>query len=126
MYKSLPTGVKSSITRSISKNFEKYMEKIEWREDLFQLDDFIAEWKNYIETEASWYEKVPTEVKQSPVFHEEVADKMNQTINKILTEPPTEEQIARIEALQQNMSTNFDYSCKAEAVYVEKKLKTLN
>lgn len=126
MYKVLPPGVKSSITRSISKVYESYMADIEWDEDRYDLSDFIKEWKDYIETNAAWYEKVPVEVKESPLFHEEVALKMNQTIEKILSEPPTEDQISRIEAKQEAMKTNFDYACRAEAAFVETKLGSLN
>ena len=122
MYKTLPVGVKSSITRSMTKMFEKYMADIEWKEDLFQLEDFVKTWQDYINSNAQWNEKVPLEVKVSPLFHEEVANKMNQTINKVLTEVPSEEQIARIESMQQSLGTNFSYSCKAEAAFVEKKL----
>ena len=125
MYKTLPAGVKSSITRSISKMFETYMADIDWNEDRFKMEDFIGKWRQYIETGASWYDKVPSDVKLDPAFHEEVANKMNQTIEKILTEPPSEDQIARIEILQHRFNTHFDYSCKAEAAYIENKLNEL-
>ena len=125
MYKTLPTGVKSSITRSISKIFEAYMANIEWDEERFNLEDFVKVWKDYIENGAAWYEKVPLEVKLSPEFHEEVANKMNQIIDKILNEPPSEDQIARIEIMQESMDTHFDYSCRAEAAFVETKLKAM-
>lgn len=126
MYNELPSGVKSSITRSISKVFEKYMADIEWEEDRFKLEDYMAEWKRYIETTATWYDKVPNEVKNDPAFHAELADKMNQTFDRVLSEPPSEEQIARIEMKQEELDTDYSYSCKAEAAYVENKLKQLN
>lgn len=126
MYSTLPTGIKSSITRSISKVFEDYMANIEWSEERFELTDFIKTWKSYIEENAGWYKKVPFEVRANPVFHEEVAKKMNETIERILSEPPSEEQIARIEVKQEELNTFFEYSCKAEAAYVENRLKQLN
>lgn len=126
MYNTLPAGIKSSITRSISKVFEDYMADIEWSEERFELTDFIKTWKIYIEEQAAWYEKVPLEVRASPGFHEEVAKKMNETIERILSQPPSEDQIARIETKQEELNTFFEYSCKAEATYVENKLKTLN
>ncbi|MDN7226505.1 hypothetical protein QWY22_15460 [Planococcus liqunii] len=126
MYKTLPVGVKSSITRSITKMFEKYMSDIEWKEDLFKLEDFVKVWQDYINSNAQWNEKVPLEVKVSPLFHEEVASKMNQVINKVLTEVPSEEQVSRIESMQQSIGTNYDYSCKAEATYIEKKLENMS
>ena len=51
MYKVLPPGVKSSITRSISKVYESYMADIEWDEDRYDLSDFIKEWKGIGETQ---------------------------------------------------------------------------
>lgn len=123
MYKELPAGVKSSITRSISIVFEQYMASIEWSEKRFQMEDFIQAWRIYISESASWTDKVSEECKQHPDFHDEVAQKMNQVINKILNEPPSEDQVARIEILQEQLNTHYDYACKAEATYVESILK---
>jgi hypothetical protein len=122
MYKALPASVKSSITRSITKVFETYMAEIEWKEDLYRLEDFMKAWQNYLQSNAQWNEKVPPEAKVDPLFHEEVANKINVTIHKILTEEPSEDQIARIEAMQQALGSDFSYSCRAEAAFVEKKL----
>ena len=44
-------------------------------------------------------------------------------IDKILNEPPSEDQIARIEIMQEKLDTHYDYACKAEAAYVESILK---
>ena len=123
MYKELPAGVKSSITRSISIVFEQYMASIEWSEKRFKMEDFIQAWRIYISESASWTDKVSEECKHHPDFHDEVAKKMNQVINKILTEPPSEDQVARIEMLQEQLNTHYDYACKAEAAYVESILK---
>lgn len=125
MYKSLPPGVKSSITKSISKVFEKYMAQIEWEEDKFQLEEFMNTWKIYIEKEAKWYKQVPMEIKVAPEFHETVAEKINQTIDRILNEPPSEEQVARIEIRQELLHTSYDYACRAEADFIENKLNLL-
>lgn len=122
MYKQLPTGVKSSITRSISIVFEKYMASIEWAEDRFSMEDFSLAWGEYIKS-ASWTDKVSQEYMLHPDFHEEIAKKMNQVIDKILNEPPSEDQIARIEIMQEQFDTHYDYACKAEASYVESILK---
>ncbi|MBW9234773.1 hypothetical protein JQK62_21530, partial [Leptospira santarosai] len=84
MYKELPTGVKSSITRSIKTVFENYMASIEWSENRFKMEDFIHAWRIYISESASWTDKVSEECKQDPAFHEEVAKKMNQVIDKTL------------------------------------------
>lgn len=123
MYKELSAGVKSSITRSITSVFENYMASIAWDENRFQMEDFIHAWRTYINESATWTDKVSDEVKLSPAFHEEVAKKMNQVIDKILNEPPSEQQIANIEMMQEEMNTHYDYACKAEAAYVESLLK---
>ncbi|WP_075618352.1 hypothetical protein [Paenisporosarcina indica] len=122
MYKQLPSGVKSSITRSISIVFEKYMASIEWAEDRFSMEDFSQEWGKYIKS-ASWKDKVSQESMLHPDFHEEIAKKINQVIDKILNEPPSEDQIAKIEIMQEQLNTHYDYACKAEASYVESILK---
>lgn len=122
MYKQLPSGVKSSITRSISIVFEKYMASIEWAEDRFSMEDFSQVWGTYIKS-ASWKDKVPQEYMLHPDFHEEIAKKINQVIDKILNEPPSEDQIAKIEIMQDQLNTHYDYACKAEASYVESILK---
>ena len=125
MYHELPTGTKSSITRSISKAFELYMAKIGWDEKLFSIEDFIKSWQSYIQESASWYEKVPLEVKESQEFHEEIANKINATIEKILSEPVHEDLIASIETKQDKLNTHYKYGCKAEALYVESLLKEM-
>ncbi len=125
MYHELPTGTKSSITRSISKAFELYMAKIGWDEKLFSIEDFIKSWQSYIQESASWYEKVPLEVKESQEFHAEIANKINATIEKILSEPVHEDLIASIETRQEKLNTHYKYGCKAEALYVESLLKEM-
>ena len=125
MYHELPTGIKSSITRSISKAFELYMAKIGWDEKLFSIEDFIKSWQSYIQESATWYEKVPLEVKESQGFHEEIANKINATIEKILSEPVHEDLIASIETKQDKLNTHYKYGCKAEALYVESLLKEM-
>ncbi|MFD1031823.1 hypothetical protein [Metaplanococcus flavidus] len=126
MYKTLPTSVKSNITRSITKVFEQYMAEINWEEKLYNINDFLIIWRNYIIHDSKWYKELSDEVKTSSEFHEELALKMNQTITRILNEPPTKEQIERIEVLQKNKTPEFNYSCKAEAAFVEIKLEQLN
>ncbi|RDI41621.1 hypothetical protein [Falsibacillus pallidus] len=118
MYKGLSQGVKISITRSISTAFEQYMARIQWEEDKFNLHNFIQDWKNYITTSAAWYSSIDESIKNDPVFHEALASKINETIEKILNEPPTDEQIEEIEKLQEEAGTDYAYSCKAEAKYV--------
>jgi len=125
MYNDLSSGIKSSITRSISKAFELYMAKIGWNEDSFTMEDFVKSWQEYITESASWYDKVPLEVKESTDFHEEIAKKINASIEKILAEPVHEDIIASIEVMQNKLNTHYKYGCKAEALYVESVLKEL-
>lgn len=123
MFKDLSQGIKISISRSISTSFEQYMGNIGWNENKFNLQDFVREWQKYIINNSSWYEKVSDDVKNNPVFHEELALKINEIINKTLSEEPTKEQMEEIKKLQQEVGKEFDYSCKTEAKYVIDLLK---
>ncbi|MBM7577918.1 hypothetical protein [Jeotgalibacillus terrae] len=118
MLQQLPTGTKISITRSINTAFEQYMNEIDWNEDRFNMVEFMNAWSKYITTQASWYENLEPSVKESPEFHEQLANKINETIEKVLEEEPTPAQIERIEQLQMSTGTEMDFSCKAEAKYV--------
>jgi len=123
MFKDLSPNLKSSITRSITQTFEQYMSDIGWLEEKFSIDDYIANWREYITTKALWYTKIPDTMKRDPKFHEDLAQRINENIERILSEPPSEEQIASIQIMQEKLNTHFEYACKAEAVYVETKLK---
>jgi preprotein translocase subunit SecA len=123
MYKQLSSGVKISITRSISTSFEAYLANIGWEEDKFSMEDFMASWQAYFKANAAWIDKIPQEILLSTEFHEEIAKKIDEVIDKILTEPPTEKQIETINALQAQLKTEYSYSCKAEAAYIEQILK---
>ena len=124
MLKNLSPGVKISISRSISTAFEQYMNSIEWNEEIADMKMFVLQWKEYITHNASWYEKVDETLKTDPAFHEELANKINQTINKILSERPTDDQIEEIEELQKQVSIKeYTYSCRAEARYVIEQLQ---
>ena len=123
MYKGLSSGVKISITRSISTSFESYLASIGWDEDKFSMEDFVASWQKYFTENAAWFDKVPKEVLMSTEFHEEVAKKMDEVIAKILSEKPTKKQIESIEKMQKQLGTKYTFDCKAEASYVEQLLK---
>ena len=118
MLKDLAPGIKISISRSISKSFEQYMSRIGWDENKYNLDDFIKEWREYIINSSSWYSQLSEEMKADPVFHEELAVKINETIEKVFSEEPTPAQIEEIEKLQEKHGKEFDYSCKMEAKYI--------
>ncbi|MDM5246413.1 MULTISPECIES: hypothetical protein [unclassified Lysinibacillus] len=123
MYKELSSGVKISITRSISTSFESYLASIDWKEERFSMEDFIASWQTYFQENAAWIEKIPANVLMSTEFHEEMAQKIDEVIAKILNEEPTAKQIETINALQKELGTNHSYNCKAEASYIEQLLK---
>lgn len=123
MYKQLSSGVKISITRSITTSFESYLASIGWDDQKFSMEDFMQCWQKYFIENAAWFEKIPQEVLLSPEFHEELAKKIDEVIAKILNEKPTKKQIDSIEKLQKQLDTDFTYECKAEAAYVEQLLK---
>lgn len=123
MYKQLSSGVKISITRSISTSFELYLASIGWDEGKFSMEGFMASWRTYFTENAAWFEKVPQEVLVSEEFHAEIAKKMDEVIAKVLGEEPTKKQIDTIEKLQKQAGTDYTYGCKAEATYVENLLK---
>lgn len=123
MYKQLSSGVKISITRSISTSFESYLASIEWNEDKFSMEDFMISWQNYFKDNAAWIDKVPQEVLLSNEFHAEIAKKIDEVLAKILNEKPTEKQKTEIAKLQEKLGTNYTFDCKAEAAYVEQLLK---
>lgn len=123
MYKQLSSGVKISITRSISTSFESYLASIGWDEEKFSMEDFVANWQKYFTENAAWFDKVPQDVLVSSEFHEEIAKKIDETIEKVLNEKPTKKQIDSIEKLQKQLGTSYTYDCKAEAAYIEQLLK---
>lgn len=123
MYKQLSSGVKISITRSISTSFELYLASIGWEEDKFSMEEYMKIWQKYFTENAAWFDKIPQDVLISHEFHEELAKKIDEVIAKILNEKPTKKQIDSIEKMQKQLGTNFTYECKAEAAYVEQQLK---
>ncbi|WP_235822777.1 hypothetical protein [Cytobacillus massiliigabonensis] len=123
MFKNLSQGVKISISRSITTSFEQYMSKIDWNENKFNMNHFVAEWRDYINNHSSWYSQISDDMKINPTFHEELADKINGTLDKILSEEPSPAQIEEINNLQKELHEEVGYSCKMEAKYVIEKLK---
>ena len=99
------------------------MAEIEWNPDHYDMNDFMARWSDYITKKALWYEKIPDNVKHSTEFHEDVAKRINEVIQKVLSEPASEEQIVTIQQMQEKLNTQYVYECKAEAAFVEGQLK---
>ncbi|PFA68218.1 hypothetical protein CN378_08955 [Bacillus sp. AFS015802] len=125
MLKNLSSGTKISITRSIKTSFEQYMASIQWDEKKYDIQEFIAAWRTYINEHASWYINLDEETKNDPQFHQELAIKINETIEKILSEEPSEDQIESIHHLEQQLEVDLTYSCKLEAKFVQDKLKLM-
>ncbi len=123
MYKQLSSGVKISITRSISTSFEAYLASIGWDEEKFSMEDFMVSWQTYFKDNAAWIDKIPADILLSSEFHAEIAKKMDEVIAKILNEAPTDKQVAAIAKLQKELGTDYKFDCKAEAAYVEQLLK---
>lgn len=123
MFKDLSPNLKSSITRSITQTFEQYMSDIEWSGEIFSIDDYFSSWREYITLKALWYSKIPDAIKIDPKFHEDLAQHINDIIAHILSEPPSDEQIAVIQSMQEDLNTHYEYACKAEAVYIDTLLK---
>ncbi|MBU8881089.1 hypothetical protein BGM26_19385 [Bacillus sp. FJAT-29790] len=123
VFKDLSQGIKISISRSITTSFELYMSGINWDENRFNIQKFVAEWREYINKHASWYNQVSDDMKANPALHEELAAKINESINKILSEKPTAAQMEEINRLQEGLGEEHDYSCKMEAKYVIEKMK---
>lgn len=125
MYKNLPSGIKISISRSITTAFEHYMASIGWEEDRFDMNDFIFFWRAYSEEQGTWFAKIDPEVKEDAGFHEAIAKKINETIEKIVSEPVSEDLAASIEIKQEKLGTSYQYGCKAEAQYIDHLLKEM-
>lgn len=123
MYKELSSGIKSSITRSINTSVELYFAAIEWDEERFSMEDLVAFWQSYFQQNAAWYDKVSEDIRASEQFHEVLAQKINESVAKMLEEAPTAEQEAAIDALQQQLGTAMTFGCRAEAAFVEQQLK---
>jgi hypothetical protein len=122
MLKNFSSGTKISITRSIKTSFEQYMASIQWKEDKFNIEDFILNWRSYITEHASWYKNLDETTKNDPEFHQDLALKINETIERVLSEAPSEDQINTLEGIQKKQGTDYDFSCKAEAKYLLDKL----
>ena len=123
MYKQLSSGVKISITRSISTSFEAYLASIGWDEEKFSMEDFMVSWQTYFKDNAAWIDKIPADILLSSEFHAEIAKKMDEVIAKMLNEAPTDKQVEAIAKLQKQLGTDYKFDCKAEAAYVEQLLK---
>lgn len=118
MFKNLPTGVKISITRSITITFDNYMKKIRWDENKYRLEDFVKQWRHYIMNNSSWYNELHDSTKANPVFHEQLASKINETIEKILSEQPTAEQIEQLKQIEQQQGKSLAPTCRSEAAFI--------
>ena len=122
MYGSLPQGIKNSITRSIKIAFENYMKNIEWDSEKYSWEDFLDEWKNTFNNGSSWFAKVDSVMKEDSSFHESLATKVTEVVEKMLSEDPTKEQLDALKNISGNIGIGIEeISCKLEAkYYIEK------
>jgi hypothetical protein len=118
MYKDLSPGIKISISRSISTAFEQYMAKINWDESKFNLQDLVDTWKTYIIASSAWYAQIDDSLKDNEEFHEELAAKINEVVEKLFSEKPTDGQIKALNELEKHLNKELVYSCKLEAKYL--------
>lgn len=120
MYQLLPQGMKNSITRSIKTAFEMYMASIAWNPEQYNMNDFMVVWKKSFEKGSTWYDKIEDDVKNHAEFHQGLAEKVNQVVDKILEEAVTAEQKSIL--IERYGAEFFEgISCKMEAkYYIEK------
>lgn len=112
MYKQLSSGVKISITRSISTSFESYLASIGWDEDKFSMDEFVANWQKYFTENAAWYDKVPQDVLLSPEFHEELAQRIDEVIAKILSENQRKSKLIQLKKCKKHLGQTLRTNVK--------------
>lgn len=118
MLKQLPHRIKMNITLSIKKVFEQYMATIGWDETKYDAAAFMEQWRHYLYNEATWFAELDDTIKTNPHFHEQLADRINEIIDQLVNEPPTDEQLAEINRLVERLGIDdFPYSCRLETKY---------
>ncbi|WP_461201731.1 hypothetical protein [Anoxybacillus sp. TBDG-1] len=118
MLKRLPHRMKMNMTLSIKKVFERYMASIGWDETKYDAATFMEQWRHYLYNEATWFVELDDAIKTNPQFHEQLAARINEIIDQLVNEPPTDEQIAEINRLVERLGIDdFPYGCKLEAKY---------
>lgn len=124
MLQNLSAGLKVSITRSIQTSFDQYMRQIDWDVEAFTYEGFALVWQDYIHNSATWYKQLEDEVKNDQSFHQELAVKIQETIEKILSEEPTKVQVEQLKKLQKDgVIDSVTDLCKLEAKYYIEKNK---
>ncbi|WP_163151348.1 hypothetical protein [Anoxybacillus sp. MB8] len=118
MLKQLSHRIKMNMTLSIKKVFEQYMASIGWDEKQYDVVKFMEQWRHYLYNEATWFAELDDQTKMNPQFHEQLAVRINEIIDQLVNEPPTDEQIAEINRLTERLGIDdFPYGCKLEAKY---------
>ncbi|MGG3955405.1 hypothetical protein ABEV15_01640 [Bhargavaea massiliensis] len=118
MLKQLPHRMKMNMTLSIKKVFERYMASIGWDETKYNAATLMEQWRHYLYNEATWFAELDDTIKTNPQFHEQLAARINEIIEQLVNEPPTDEQIAEINRLVERLGIDdFPYSCRLEAKY---------
>ncbi|MFA9560399.1 CotH kinase family protein [Evansella sp. AB-rgal1] len=119
-------GMKVSINYSIKKSFVEYMENIDWDDSKYDSDQFIQFWLKSSKDNASWYKEMDKNLLEDPKFQDQLTEKVNEAIQKIIETEPSEEQIDEIDKLVETLNIeDIDYCCKAEADFQLQKLRKL-
>lgn len=125
MLKDLSPNIKSSITRSITQTIEQYFASIDWELERFDVVELFEMWGEYVQERALWYDTLPDEMKESSQFQEDLANRVNELLEKTFTaQPATEEQVANIRYMEEQLDLyNKDILCKMHATYLEQTLQ---
>jgi len=111
MYKQLPHGIKMKISRSIMESFKQYMSDIEWNVEKCKIEDYTEYWQRYVVNHSKWLDELEEDVRQNPLFHEELAIRITEKVNQLLNEDPTEKQLESLQELDASLLC----TCKLEA-----------
>jgi len=117
-------GMKVSISHSIKKAFLKYMVEIKWDDAKYDSEQFIQFWLQHSKDNAAWMNEVSKETLEDASFQEQLNEKVNERIKKIIETEPTNEQIDQINVFVKKTGVaDIDFCCKAEADYHIDKFK---
>lgn len=111
-------GIKVSISSSINRSFVQYMKEIGWDDSKYDSDQFIQYLLKYSKENASWYSQISKDMFKDQSFQQQLINKVNETIKKIIETEPTAEQVNQINELVKTLGVeDVDYCCKAEAEF---------
>lgn len=118
MVLSLGPGLQPALRKSIRHAFVRFMDERRWNEEAFDSETFLAYWKTYVTFETDLLDEMPKSLRADAGFHISLAQLINETVEAVVEEPPSEEMIAEIEWMQEKLDTRYQYACQSEASYV--------